>query len=90
MGGWKYWISLVVFFAAQQVGSITVNWWVQRLSNATVDVERRPADETVEKLGSAPQWRLKRYFAIYALLLAVYFVIGFMRLYTLSVGSLTA
>jgi ABC-type multidrug transport system fused ATPase/permease subunit len=93
MGGWKYWISLVVFFAAQQVGSISVNWWVQRLSNATVEAQRRShaADETVEKSGpvSSP-WSLEYYFAIYALLLAVYFVIGFMRLYILSVGSLTA
>ncbi|KAK0726480.1 P-loop containing nucleoside triphosphate hydrolase protein [Apiosordaria backusii] len=90
MGGWKYWISLVVFFAAQQVGSITVNWWVQRLSNATVEVQRRATDETVEKSGPASPWSLEHYFAIYALLLAVYFVVGFMRLYILSVGSLTA
>ncbi|VBB75705.1 Putative ATP-dependent bile acid permease [Podospora comata] len=86
MGGWKYWISLVVFFVAQQVGSITVNWWVQRLSNATVEVQRRE-DNTIEESHS---WRLKHYFAIYGLLLAVYFAVGFMRLYMLSIGSLTA
>ncbi|KAJ4290019.1 hypothetical protein N0V88_006820 [Collariella sp. IMI 366227] len=82
----------VVFFAAQQVGSITVNWWVQRLSNATVEVQRRSssADETVEKSGPAFSWNLEYYFAVYALLLVFYFVIGFMRLYILSVGSLTA
>jgi ABC-type multidrug transport system fused ATPase/permease subunit len=90
MGGWKYWISLATFFAAQQAGSITVNWWVQRLSNATVEVQRRSADETVDTPGPASPWSLEHYFAIYALLLAVYFVIGFMRLYILSVGSLTA
>lgn len=90
MGGWKYWISLVVFFAAQQVGSITVNWWVQRLSNATVELQRRLADDTVEKSGPASPWSLQHYFAIYALLLAVYFVVGFMRLHVLSVGSFTA
>jgi ABC-type multidrug transport system fused ATPase/permease subunit len=90
MGGWKYWISLATFFAAQQAGSITVNWWVQRLSNTTVEVQRRSADETVGTASPASPWSLEHYFAIYALLLAVYFVIGFMRLYILSVGSLTA
>lgn len=90
MGGWKYWISLVVFFAAQQVGSITVNWWVQRLSSATVRAQRRSTDEAVDGSSHESPWSLEHYFGIYALLLAVYFVIGFMRLYTLSIGSLTA
>ncbi|KAK4171731.1 putative ATP-dependent bile acid permease [Triangularia setosa] len=90
MGGWKYWIFMVVFFAAQQVGSITVNWWIQRLSSATVEVQRRAADETVDESGPTSPWSLEHYFTMYALLLAVYFVVGFMRLYILSVGSLTA
>ncbi|KAK4220855.1 P-loop containing nucleoside triphosphate hydrolase protein [Podospora fimiseda] len=65
MGGPQYWIWLVFFFVAQQVGSIAVN--CHRSS-----------------------WSLQRFFGIYALLLIAYFVIGFMRLYTLSIGSLTA
>ncbi|KAK3997785.1 putative ATP-dependent bile acid permease [Cladorrhinum sp. PSN332] len=90
MGGPQYWISLVFFFVAQQVGSITVNWWVQRLSNATVQAAGPSTDETAEESSYGSSWSLERYFGVYALLLAVYFVIGFMRLYILSVGSLTA
>ncbi|KAK3899046.1 P-loop containing nucleoside triphosphate hydrolase protein [Staphylotrichum tortipilum] len=80
-------------------------WHLQRLapitSSASTMVPSRstsgackwagqPSDETVEKSGPGSPWSLEHYFAIYALLLAVYFVIGFMRLYILSVGSLTA
>ncbi|KAK4160504.1 putative ATP-dependent bile acid permease [Cladorrhinum sp. PSN259] len=90
MGGWQYWISLLFFFVAQQVGSITVNWWVQRLSNATVQAEGPATGETADESSSGSSWSLEWYFGVYALLLAVYFVIGFMRLYILSAGSLTA
>lgn len=90
MGGWKYWISLGFFFAAQQVGSITVNWWVQRLSNAAVRAQRPSTDRTADESSHESPWSLEHYFGVYALLLAVYFVIGFLRLYILSIGSLAA
>ncbi|KAK4249370.1 putative ATP-dependent bile acid permease [Corynascus novoguineensis] len=90
MGGWKYWISLAFFFAAQQVGSITVNWWVQRLSNAAVQAQRPSTDETGDESSRESPWSLEYCFGVYALLLAVYFLIGFLRLYILSVGSLAA
>ncbi|KAK3358571.1 P-loop containing nucleoside triphosphate hydrolase protein [Lasiosphaeria ovina] len=83
MGGWVFWAFLLFFFGAQQVGSITVNWWVQRLSSATVE-----ASSDGSNLGSP--FGLWHYFGIYALLLIIYLIIGFMRLYMLSIGSLVA
>lgn len=84
MGGLQYWVGLIFFFVVQQFGSILVNWWVRELSNAYA--------ETVvsESAGHSAAPKASYYFGIYVFLLVAYLIVGFLRLFTLSVGSLTA
>ncbi|KAI0190101.1 P-loop containing nucleoside triphosphate hydrolase protein [Astrocystis sublimbata] len=91
MGGWLFWIQLIAFFVAQQAGFIMTNWWVRELSNAYATSSLYHAKQDVSQSADdhlSP--RLSYYFGVYVLFLFAYIGIGFMRLYTLSIGSLAS
>ncbi|KAI1119847.1 P-loop containing nucleoside triphosphate hydrolase protein [Nemania abortiva] len=91
MGGWLFWIRLIVFFVAQQAGSIMTNWWVRELSNAYAKINLYHTKRDVsQSLDDHLTPQLSYYFEVYVLFLLAYIFIGFMRLYTLSIGSLAS
>jgi hypothetical protein len=95
MGGWMFWLLLIFFFAAQQLGAVATNWWVRELSDAYARADTQLADNYSVGLSSRKRTSEQGvsvcyYFGIYVLIIGVYLVVGLLRLLLISFGSLKA
>ncbi|GAB7356539.1 hypothetical protein MBLNU459_g7281t1 [Dothideomycetes sp. NU459] len=94
MGGWLFWMVIIMLFAAQQLISIALTWWLREFANAYSD-----SVDTTEGAGSATQATSQLntaspntwfYLSVYATILALYSIVSFGRLYVASMGSVSA
>jgi hypothetical protein len=84
LGGQLYWVGLVFLFVAQQFGSILVNCLVRVLSDACAE------SVVYEPITYYRAPNTSHYFGIHTFLLVAYLIVGFLRLWRLPVGCLTA
>ncbi|KAL9119448.1 MAG: hypothetical protein Q9187_004001 [Circinaria calcarea] len=99
MGGWSFWPLLVFSFIGQQFGAIATNWWVRNLSDAYTQAGQQATKEYSDGMRSESSYdcqlspkriNLTYYFGMYGLIIGLYMVVGLLRLFLVSFGSLQA